>query len=123
MADLEGDNGTTVTIPPGGTATIHLTDTYETGELVINKTITGLAAGLQGQVVIHTVCNGTALTPDFTMTPAKHAGTYNHTYTGILAGSTCTVTETSDGSSSTVSVVDRREPPDRHHLRQRQRHG
>ena len=105
VADLEGDNGTTVTIPPGGTATIQLTDTYETGELVINKTIAGPAAGLQGQVVIHTVCNGTALTPDFSIDEAKHEGTYNHTYSGILAGSTCTLTETSNGSSSTVSVV------------------
>ncbi len=105
VADLEGDNETTVTIPPGGTATIHLTDTYETGELVINKTIAGPAAGLQGQVVIHTVCNGTALTPDFSIDAAKHAGAYDHTYSGILAGSTCTVTETSNGSSSTVGVV------------------
>ena len=65
MADIKRGNGIVVTIPAGGTATIHLTDTYETGLLVINKTITGFAAGQQGQVVIHTVCNGTALVPDF----------------------------------------------------------
>ena len=82
VADIEGSDGTTVTIPPGGTATIYLTDTYETGELVVNKTITGAAAGLQGQVVIHTVCNGTALTPDFTILANTAGGTYNHTYSG-----------------------------------------
>ena len=75
------------------------------GILVINKTITGPAAGLQGQVVIHTVCNGAALTPDFTILANTADGTYNHSYTGILVGSSCTVTETSDGSSSTVHVV------------------
>ncbi len=100
----EGD-GTTVTIPAGGTATIRLSDTYETGALVINKTITGSAAGLQGEVVIHTVCNGTALMPDFAIQANSPAMTYNHTYTGILAGTTCTVTETSNGSSSTVHVA------------------
>ena len=75
------------------------------GYLVINKTITGPAAGLQGQVVIHTVCNGTALTPDFTILANTADGTYSHSYTGILAGTSCTVTETSNGSSSTVQVV------------------
>ena len=89
MADLEGGNGTTVTIPPGGTATIQLTDKYETGELVINKTITGAAAGLQGQVVIHTVCNGTALTARLLdrRRQARAAPTTTPT-AGILAGAT-----------------------------------
>ena len=104
VADLEGSEGGTAIILPGGTATIHLTDNYETGELVINKTITGPAAGLQGRVVIHTVCNGTALA-DFSLDAGKRDGTYNHVYTGVLAGSTCTVTETADGSSSVVDVV------------------
>ena len=105
VADLEGGDGTTVNIPAGGTATIHLTDTYEVGELVVNKTITGPAAGLQGQVVIHTVCNGTALSPDLTVLANSPGGTYNAHYTGILAGATCTVTETSNGSSGTVHVI------------------
>ena len=35
------------------------------GSLVVQKTIAGPAAGSQGQVTIHTVCGGTALTPDF----------------------------------------------------------
>ena len=74
VSDVEGGGGTAVTIPPGGTATFHLTDTYETGELVVNKTIEGPAAGLQGQVVVHTVCNGTALAPDLTVPANSVAG-------------------------------------------------
>ncbi len=104
VSDVEGGGGTAVTIPPGGTATFHLTDTYETGELVVNKTIEGPAAGLQGQVVVHTVCNGTALAPDLTVPANSVAGTYPESYSGIAVGSTCTVTETSDGGSSTVHV-------------------
>jgi TQXA domain-containing protein len=105
VSDLEGGDGNTVDIPAGGTGTIHLTDGYEVGELVINKTITGPAAGLQGEVVIHTVCNGTALSPDFTIAANSPDGTYNTHYTGILAGATCTISETSNGSSNTVHVV------------------
>ena len=52
VAAVKSGSGVVVTIPAGGTATAHLTDTYETGVLVINKTITGPAAGLQGEVVI-----------------------------------------------------------------------
>ena len=105
VAAVRSGSGIVVTIPAGGTATAHLTDTYETGLLVINKTITGPAAGLQDRVVIHTVCNGTALTPDFTIDGGAPANSYQHTYSGILAGSTCTVTETSNGATSTVTVV------------------
>ena len=105
VADLEDGDGTAVPMPPGGTITIQLTDNYEIGELVVNKTINGAAAGLQGQVVIHTVCNGTALTPDFIIPADTAGGTYNQTYPGILVGASCTVTETSDGATSSVSVL------------------
>ena len=63
------------------------------------------AAGSQGEVTIHTVCDGTALTPDLVI-PAGSAGdTYSQRYPDVIAGATCTVTETSDGSSSTVNVT------------------
>ena len=47
-----------VTIPAGAEATVDLTDTYESGALVVNKTITGPAAGSRGHVRIEVSCNG-----------------------------------------------------------------
>ena len=44
------------------------------GSLVVTKTIAGPAAGSQGRVVIHTVCDGTALTPDFVIAAGTPAG-------------------------------------------------
>src|SRR6478736_2800272 len=58
LAVLKQGSGSEVTVPPGGTATADLSDTYLTGELVVSKTISGDAAGSQGKVTIHTVCNG-----------------------------------------------------------------
>ncbi|MGX7678741.1 DUF5979 domain-containing protein [Jatrophihabitans sp. DSM 45814] len=102
---VKDGSGQQITIPPGGRATAELTDTYETGSLVVNKTITGDAAGSQGQVTIHTVCNGTPLTPDLVVPAGSDPGTYSQPYPNVIAGATCTVTETADGSSSTVTVT------------------
>ena len=105
LAVLKRGSGTQQVIPPGGSVTADLSDTYLTGELVVSKTITGDAAGSQGEVTIHTVCNGTALTPDLVVPAGSAADTYSQTYPDVIAGATCTVTETSDGSSSTVNVT------------------
>ena len=74
------------------------------GELEVTKTIDGPAAGSQGQVVIQTVCNGTALTPDFVIHPGTPAGAQSHLYTGISTPADCVVAETTDGGTSTVTV-------------------
>ncbi len=85
-------------------STVTATADFEApGSLVVQKMITGAAAGHQGAVTIHTVCNSTPLTPDFTIT-AGATGTHSETYSNIPAGSVCTVTETVDGSTSTVDV-------------------
>ncbi len=99
-------SGQEVTIPANGTATATVTDTYTDvpGSLVVNKTITGNAAGKQGQVTIGVTCSGTAL-PDFVIPAGVDAGTVSKSYTGIAAGSSCTVTESADGHTSTVSVA------------------
>ena len=68
------------------------------GSLVVKKTIAGPAAGSQARVVIHTVCDGIALTPDFVIPAGTPAGTTSKTYEPIPAGTKCTVTETSNGS-------------------------
>ena len=98
-------SGQEVTIPANGTATAAVTDRYTDvpGSLVVNKTIAGNAAGKQGQVTIGVTCGGTAL-PDFVIPAGADAGTVSKTYTGIAAGSSCTIDETADGHTTTVSV-------------------
>ncbi len=75
------------------------------GSLVVQKTIAGPAAGSQGQVTIHTVCDGTPLTPDFVVASGTPAGTSSRTYTGIPSGSECTITETANGTERTTNVT------------------
>ena len=106
---VEG-SGQQVTIPPGGTATADVVNTYTTGDLIVNKTITGAAAGSQGEVTVHTVCDGTALSPDLVVRAGADPDTYSQTYPNVSPGATCTVTETADGSTNTVVVVV--DPPD-----------
>jgi hypothetical protein len=98
--------GQTVTVPADQVVTADVTDTYTvaTGSLIVAKTIAGPAAGEQGLVTVEAVCNGTALTPEFTVAAGTAAGTSSHKYDNIPAGSTCTVTETTDGSNSAVQV-------------------
>jgi Domain of unknown function (DUF5979)/Thioester domain len=98
-------SGREVTIPANATATVAVSDTYTDlpGSLVVNKTITGNAAGKQGQITIEVTCGGTAL-PDFVIQAGADARTVSKTYAGIAAGSSCTVTESADGHTSTVSV-------------------
>ena len=59
-------SGQDVAVAPGEIAEADVSDTYglAAGQLEVTKTITGPLAGQQGQVVIHTVCDGTALVPD-----------------------------------------------------------
>jgi TQXA domain-containing protein len=107
---VTGD-GQEVTIPAGGSETVHITDTYNhvgsptpgpgPGSLLITKTIAGPLAGHQGPVTIHVTCNGAALSPDFTIAAGTAAGSFD----GIPAGSVCTVTETTDGATATVTAT------------------
>ena len=69
----------------------------------MTKTIAGPLAGQQGMVVIHTVCNGTALAPDFVIPAGAPAGVHSYTYSGVPAGR-CVVTETADGHTSAVTA-------------------
>jgi Domain of unknown function (DUF5979)/Thioester domain len=102
---VEG-SGQTVRVPPGKTVYADISDTYGLvpGQLEVTKTIAGPAAGKQGEVVIHTVCDGTALTPDFIIPAGTVGPVESQLYSDIPTPATCVVTETVDGSSSTVSV-------------------
>ena len=83
-----------------------ITDTYRltSGSLNVTKTIAGPAAGQQGAVAVQAVCEGSTLSPALTVPAGAAAGTYSHTYHDIAAGSTCRVTEISDGSNHNVTV-------------------
>ena len=116
---IETSNGTTVgtevvvtgdgqqaTIPSSKSETVEITDTYHhVGSLLVRKTIAGPGAGQQAEVRIHSVCNGTALTPDFVIPAGTPATDQTMQYDHIRTPATCTVTETANGQSSTVSVV------------------
>ncbi len=99
-------SGQTVPVGPGDIAEADISDTYGLvpGQLEVTKSIAGPLAGQQGQVVIHTVCNGAALTPDFVI-PAGATGDHSQIYSNIPTPASCVVTETVDGATSTVSVV------------------
>lgn len=75
------------------------------GELVVQKTIAGPGAGSQGQVVIHVDCDDGVSRRDLIIPAGTPAGTTSRTYRHIAAGTTCTVTETSNGSVVGTDVV------------------
>ena len=102
---VEG-SGQTVSVPTGDIVEADISDTYGLvpGELEVTKSITGPLAGQQGMVVIHTVCNGTPLTPDFVI-PAGAVGDQSHIYSPVPTPASCVVTETMNGATSAVSAV------------------
>ena len=85
------------------TTTQATAEFYDTGSLIVSKTIAGSAAGQQGPVTISVTCNGTAL-DDFVI-PAGTAGDQSRTYDDIETPATCEITETADGGTSAVTVV------------------
>jgi len=92
-----------VKITPNGAASAELTDTYTfvPGRLEVRKTISGPSAGSQGAITIAVRCAGTTL-PTWTIPAGTRAMTLTHMYKNIPAGSSCTVTESSDGATTTV---------------------
>ncbi len=106
-AVVTGSPQTPATIPAGGAGAAHITDTYgpAPGSLLVTKTVAGPLAGHQGPVTIHVVCNGTSLSPDFVIAAGTRAGSVSHSFDGIPAGSVCTVSETADGATKTVTAT------------------
>jgi hypothetical protein len=100
-------NPQNVTVPPGTTgvtATITDTNTLADGQLLLSKTISGPAAGKQGAVTIDVTCGTTTFAP-FVISAGTKAGTYTQAVNGVPANSTCTVTETNDGATTSVVVI------------------
>ena len=103
--DVEG-SGQTVSVPAGDIVEADISDTYGLvpGELEVTKSIAGTLAGQQGEVVIHTVCNGTALTPDFVI-PAGATATTHTSTRPYPTPANCVVKETVNGATSAVSAA------------------
>ncbi|MBE9927152.1 Cys-Gln thioester bond-forming surface protein [Cellulosimicrobium cellulans] len=117
----DGDNGRVVVtgtdvspgsvmISNGDTATVTVTNTYDvaTGGLVVRKAVDGPAAGSQGPITLALTCDD----PDGAFDqevelPGGLTGGDNVALEldGIPAGTTCTVTETVDGSTATTLLT------------------
>ena len=78
---------------------------YDTGSLIVGKTIGGPAAGQQGEIIIEVTCNDVALDDFVIPAGTTEPPPQTKTYEDIETPATCTVTETSDGSSGAVTVV------------------
>ncbi len=96
----------TVTIEPGATVDAALSNTVVllAGGLNVTKAITGDGAGLQGEIVLQIDC-GTAFNEPFVIPAGTPAGETSREVTGLPAGTSCTVTETSSGSTQQVTVT------------------
>ena len=92
-----------VVIEANSAVTVSNTVSYRPGALNVAKTITGNAAGLQSEIVLDVVC-GTVLTTSVVIPAGTAAGPYGETFTDIPAGTECTVTESSSGATSEVTV-------------------
>ena len=94
-------------LPSTLTSTVYANAEYQpVGSLTIQKTIAGPAAGRQGQVTIQAVCGNTPLAPPLIVASGTPAGApISRTYTGIPAGSICTVTETANGQVAGIVVT------------------
>ncbi|WP_340697307.1 DUF5979 domain-containing protein [Cellulosimicrobium funkei] len=117
----DGDNGSvvvtgtdiapeSVVISNGDTATVTVTNTYDvaTGGLLVRKAVDGPAAGTQGPITLALTCDD----PDGAFDrevelPGGLTGGDNVALEldGIPAGTTCTVTETVDGSTATTLLT------------------
>lgn len=74
------------------------------GTLVVTKSLSGDALGMQGTVVVRSECNGFTFSPDLIVPAGSTATSSTRTFFGQGAGVSCTVTETVDGAVPGVTV-------------------
>jgi len=71
----------------------------------VTKTITGPAACQQGRIAILVACGGPIHAYAFLIPAHARAGSVSRVFPDLSAGSRCTVTETTDGQTATVTVL------------------
>ncbi|MCC3297990.1 DUF5979 domain-containing protein [Arthrobacter caoxuetaonis] len=96
----------TFTVPAAGSVEAAVTNTYtfRTGVLAVRKLIEGAAAGQQGEVTLSVVCTGGSTLSTTITIPAGATETDPEEYPGLIAGTSCVVTETANGSSTEIGV-------------------
>ncbi|MBD7994537.1 Cys-Gln thioester bond-forming surface protein [Arthrobacter sp. Sa2CUA1] len=98
-----------VVIAADTTAAAAVTDNYSfaPGTLRVSKTITGAAAGAQTEVRISVVCTagGATVLEDTVLIPAGATGSVTTEFPELPAGSDCSVTETANGSTASISAT------------------
>jgi hypothetical protein len=104
---IEGD-GSSATVPPAGSSTLTVTDRYDPtpGALIVRKLIGGPALGAQGRVTIAVDCTldgEPSFSGGFSVPAGATATAHDKLFTGIPSGSTCTISESADGSTSEVA--------------------
>ena len=106
QVEVAASDPVTVELLPAGTVDAELVNTasFAPGSLNVVKTVTGVAAGQQGAIVLDIDC-GDALTTTFTVAAGSGAGDYAETFTGLPADTECTVTETQTGASDDILVT------------------
>ncbi|MBP3978195.1 thioester domain-containing protein [Microbacterium sp. BLY] len=88
----------------GTVVTAENTYSYEPGSLRVIKSISGLAAGAQDDVTVAVEC-GDVLDETWTVPAGSPAGDYEQTFTGLPAGTACTVSELATGETAEVVVT------------------
>jgi len=115
VAAIVSGNGENVTVPAGAVVPVNVIDVYErgpspapdvpTGTLRVSKTIAGPAAGEQGRISILVACGDPLHTYAFLLPAHTRPGSVSRSFSGLPAGSRCTVTESANGHTSTVEAV------------------
>jgi hypothetical protein len=100
----------TITAPqPPVTVRVINTYTAKPGSVTVNKSITGVAAGMHGPVALVVACeNGASQRIDI---PAGAPGPGSATINGVPSGDDCGVAELEDGSTAAVAVTVTGLPP------------
>jgi len=115
VAAIVSGSGANVTVPADAVVPLNVMDVYEeapsptpdldSGSLRVTKTIAGPAGGQQGSIAMLVACGDPAHTYAFVIPAQTHAGSVSRVFSGLPAGSRCTVTETANGHTSTVDAV------------------
>lgn len=96
-----------VTVTADGPNVLDVANTVDLnpGSLTVVKSLTGAAAGLQGDITVIVTCEDAGIEETLTIPAGSAAGDYAGTITDIPAGTACTVTEPQTGATDLVAVT------------------
>jgi hypothetical protein len=102
-----GDDKQTVTVPAGTIVPVVFADVFSDtpGTLTVLKNIGGPGAGSEGPIAMLVNCGQPSDQFAYLIPADTPAGTFDQSFSDIPAGSVCTITETSNGATSGVTVA------------------